>query len=201
MEPWNRLHGNDSARICSLAGRYDNPIPTRFLAPIESSKIPALCSYIHFTSGNVKGKLCKLFFVLTCKFAIFSQIKGVVLCIVDWGSLFTIGAHKSAWKRRLMYINIIQHITVKFYMLNWSLTKHVYLIFNRMEILCTPCTYWKFRCRGLSQCWRVFMTVCICIIASSSESITTVPDIVLPCTDSHSLVGRDLSEMKENLRR
>jgi hypothetical protein len=27
---------------CSLAGRYDNPIPTRILAPIDCSKIPAL---------------------------------------------------------------------------------------------------------------------------------------------------------------
>ncbi len=29
------------ARLCSLAGRYDNPIPTRFLAPIDCYKIPA----------------------------------------------------------------------------------------------------------------------------------------------------------------
>jgi hypothetical protein len=28
--------------LCSLAGRYDNPIPTHFLAPIDCSKIPAL---------------------------------------------------------------------------------------------------------------------------------------------------------------
>ncbi len=27
--------------ICSLAGRYDNPILTRFLSPIECTKIPA----------------------------------------------------------------------------------------------------------------------------------------------------------------
>jgi hypothetical protein len=27
--------------LCSLAGRYDNPIPTRLLAPIDSLKIPA----------------------------------------------------------------------------------------------------------------------------------------------------------------
>jgi hypothetical protein len=33
--------GIDSARLCSLAGRYDNPIPTRFPAPIDCSKIPA----------------------------------------------------------------------------------------------------------------------------------------------------------------
>ncbi len=28
--------------LCSLGGRYDNPIPTRFLALIDCSKIPAL---------------------------------------------------------------------------------------------------------------------------------------------------------------
>ncbi len=36
--------GIDSASLSSLAGRYDNPIPTRFLAPIDCSKIPALPS-------------------------------------------------------------------------------------------------------------------------------------------------------------
>jgi hypothetical protein len=40
-EPRNRFQGIDSASLCSLAGRYDNPIPTRFPAPIDSSKIPA----------------------------------------------------------------------------------------------------------------------------------------------------------------
>ncbi len=29
------------ASLCGLAGRYDNPIPYRFLAPIDKSKIPA----------------------------------------------------------------------------------------------------------------------------------------------------------------
>jgi hypothetical protein len=32
----------NSVSLCSLAGRYDNPIPPRFLAPIDSLKIPAL---------------------------------------------------------------------------------------------------------------------------------------------------------------
>jgi hypothetical protein len=41
-EPKNRLQGIGSARLCTLAGRYDNPIPTRFLAPIDCLKIPAL---------------------------------------------------------------------------------------------------------------------------------------------------------------
>ncbi len=42
MEPRNRFQGINSASLCSLAGRYDNPIPTRFLAPIDCLKIPAL---------------------------------------------------------------------------------------------------------------------------------------------------------------
>ncbi len=42
MGPRNRFQGTNSASLCSLAGRYDNPIPTRFLAPIECLKIPAL---------------------------------------------------------------------------------------------------------------------------------------------------------------
>jgi hypothetical protein len=42
MEPRNRFQWMNSASLCSLAGRYDNPIPTRFLAPIDCLKIPAL---------------------------------------------------------------------------------------------------------------------------------------------------------------
>ncbi len=32
----------NSASLCSLAGRYDNPNPPRFLAPIDFLTIPAL---------------------------------------------------------------------------------------------------------------------------------------------------------------
>ncbi len=44
MGPRNRFQGMNSASLCtcSLAGRYDNPLPPRFLAPIDSFKIPAL---------------------------------------------------------------------------------------------------------------------------------------------------------------
>ncbi len=41
MESRSRFQGMNSASLCSLAGRYDNPIPTRFLAPIDCLKIPA----------------------------------------------------------------------------------------------------------------------------------------------------------------
>jgi hypothetical protein len=40
-EPRNRFQGINSAILCSLEGRYDNPIPTRFLAPKDCLKIPA----------------------------------------------------------------------------------------------------------------------------------------------------------------
>jgi hypothetical protein len=40
----NRFHGTISARLCSLAGRYDNPIPTRFFAPIDCLKSPTQVS-------------------------------------------------------------------------------------------------------------------------------------------------------------
>jgi hypothetical protein len=37
------------ASLCGLADQYDNPIPTRFLAPTDCSKIPAQAS------SSVKG--------------------------------------------------------------------------------------------------------------------------------------------------
>jgi hypothetical protein len=41
-EPKNRFQGTNSARLCSQAVRLENPIPTRFLAPVDYLKIPAL---------------------------------------------------------------------------------------------------------------------------------------------------------------
>jgi hypothetical protein len=41
MEPRNLFQGVNSASLCSQAGRYYNPIPPRFLAPIDCLKIPA----------------------------------------------------------------------------------------------------------------------------------------------------------------
>ncbi len=43
MEPRNRFQGTNSASQCSLAGQYNNPIPTRFLVPKVCLKIPARC--------------------------------------------------------------------------------------------------------------------------------------------------------------
>jgi hypothetical protein len=35
----------------SLAGRYDNPVPARFLSPIDCSKIPALVNLAPYTKS------------------------------------------------------------------------------------------------------------------------------------------------------
>ncbi len=41
----------NSASLYSLAGRYDNPIPPRFLAPIDFLKIPGYIT-IYFGGGG-----------------------------------------------------------------------------------------------------------------------------------------------------
>ena len=46
---------NHSASLCSLAGRYGNPIPTLFLAPIDCLKIPALNSSGGLGGGGSSG--------------------------------------------------------------------------------------------------------------------------------------------------
>jgi hypothetical protein len=52
-ESKNRFQGTNSARLCSLSGRYDNPIPTRFLAPKDCLKIPALMLHLFSHKGIV----------------------------------------------------------------------------------------------------------------------------------------------------
>jgi hypothetical protein len=52
MGPRNRFQGMNSASLCSLAGRYDNPLPLRFLAPIDSLKITAL-------TGGCDNTICR----------------------------------------------------------------------------------------------------------------------------------------------
>jgi hypothetical protein len=64
----NRFQGINSARLCSLAGRYDNPIPSRFLAPINCLKIQALRTPImqRVVDGHRTDHLCtSCFFKVT----------------------------------------------------------------------------------------------------------------------------------------
>ncbi len=53
MEPRNWFQGMNSASLCSLAGGYDNPIPTRSLAPIDCLKIPALHATVWFDTKEI----------------------------------------------------------------------------------------------------------------------------------------------------
>jgi hypothetical protein len=46
--------GIDSAANVCLGGRYDNPIPPRFLAPIDCLKIPALHLKVQFTCMRMR---------------------------------------------------------------------------------------------------------------------------------------------------
>jgi hypothetical protein len=61
MEPRNRFQGINSGSLCSLAGRYDNPIPTRFLSPKDCLKIPAQHSRM-YRAGTVSGRFKQLNF-------------------------------------------------------------------------------------------------------------------------------------------
>jgi hypothetical protein len=51
--------GIDVNSLCSLAGWYENPIPTRFLAPIDYSKIPAVAQ-IYRRESRLKRDLAIL---------------------------------------------------------------------------------------------------------------------------------------------
>jgi hypothetical protein len=52
----NRFQRIDSASLCSLAGRYDNPIPTRFLALIDCLTIPVLNLLPFFRSPGIDSQ-------------------------------------------------------------------------------------------------------------------------------------------------
>ncbi len=63
-EPRNRFQGMNSVSLCSLAGRYDNPIPPRFLAPIDTKKFQ-LCIQDYESCYTVGRSLLQLEFM--CK--------------------------------------------------------------------------------------------------------------------------------------
>ncbi len=60
----NRCQGTNSARMCSLAGRYENSIPSRFLAPIDCIKIPALEPALFLSGFQHANKKISAFFLL-----------------------------------------------------------------------------------------------------------------------------------------
>jgi len=52
-EPKNWFQETNSARLFSLVGRYDTPIPTQFLAYIDGLKIPAQDWADRFPVGEI----------------------------------------------------------------------------------------------------------------------------------------------------
>ncbi len=61
MKPRNRFQGINSVSLCSLAGRYDNLIPTRCLAPKDFLKIPALYLKTRFGPLDNDAYKCRLY--------------------------------------------------------------------------------------------------------------------------------------------
>jgi hypothetical protein len=57
----NRFQGMNSASLCSLEGRYDYPIPTRFLAPIDCLKIPTQNVTAYCLTLSVAGSILPVF--------------------------------------------------------------------------------------------------------------------------------------------
>ncbi len=74
MEPGESIPRNSASLLCSLAGRYGNLIPTRFLAPIDCLKIPA---------QYIKNKLstCEYFEKNKQPNKIFTKNKNSVQCL------------------------------------------------------------------------------------------------------------------------
>jgi hypothetical protein len=87
MELRNRFQGMNSASLCSLAGRYDNPIPPRFLAPIDCLKIPALLEEI---CGSILGHMNVEIGAEAALFLEKEYIKGILVAVQEMYSRWSI---------------------------------------------------------------------------------------------------------------
>ncbi len=83
MEPRSRFQAMNSSSLRNLAGRYYNPIPTRFLAPIDCLKIPALrhhlrncCKFLEKITLGRRDFLI-VFFAVYISF----ELSGVTACL------------------------------------------------------------------------------------------------------------------------
>jgi hypothetical protein len=94
-EPRSRFQGIDSAGLCSLAGQYDNPNHTQFLAPIDCSEIPPLGStcieLVEFRSvenklNEIDERKCTVMYVYGTKKKIGASEFGVLT--VPFGQIF-----------------------------------------------------------------------------------------------------------------
>jgi hypothetical protein len=77
MDPRNRFKGINSASLCCLAGRYDNPIPTLFLDTIDRFKIPALN-----TQSGSNGKLVSSYWLKFAALRLFVETMPIYEVVV-----------------------------------------------------------------------------------------------------------------------
>jgi hypothetical protein len=69
----------NSASLCSLAGRYENPIPPRCLAPIDFLKIPAQIvrgADVRVHWGRGATKRCRLSWLTNSALIVYELKKG-----------------------------------------------------------------------------------------------------------------------------
>ncbi len=95
LGPKNRFQGINSASVCSLAGRYDNPIPTPPPPPRDSLKIPALYSVLswigchsrmHTVFIHSKSRVCEWYSFWSYwdyAYSIYHKRKIIILHIVN----------------------------------------------------------------------------------------------------------------------
>ncbi len=130
LEPRNRFQGMNSASLCSLAGRYDIPIPTRFLAPIDCLKIPAqVCPLRHEILFYLANSACDLWYVTL------QPSSFIILC-------FDMGTDKKAWIRhsKTSYLCLEGHLFLS------EILCTIYLIFILEQV-------WVYGARNL-HLWR-----------------------------------------------
>ncbi len=133
MGPRNRFQGMNSASLCILAGRYDNPLPPRFLAPIYSLKIPAqnckqkqiqymetiqrkqcyLCCYRQHWLGPVSYKgIMATFHTISCSCSFFS-LKGRQRLLLYWLQRGRCGTHFNDVKASLLILRCAKKFRYK----------------------------------------------------------------------------------------
>ncbi len=88
MEPRNQCQGINSASLCILAGRYDNPIPTRCLAPIDFLKIPAQAFFAFVGIGSKEKNVSGIYLEITPSALQIHLVTDAMLLSFSWGGTF-----------------------------------------------------------------------------------------------------------------
>jgi hypothetical protein len=68
----------NSASLCSLVGRYDSPIPTRFLTLIDCLKIPAQSSLYRYNKRYIEITHAPFSLVLRKEYCILTVLREIL---------------------------------------------------------------------------------------------------------------------------